>query len=324
MRAGDTVDTSIAYKSFAREAAEAGSPIYKNLAWLIALDNELLDVIDQLPPIKRQPNLLLAAVRFLDGPVEDIDSFKNWTLKNWEEVSDVMRVRMTQTNEAGRCASLLPLLAQIPGPLALLEVGASAGLCLYPDRYQYQYGSKRVGDPNSPLLLTCEISGAVPIPDVVPTVVWRGGIDLNPLDLTVATDLRWLESLIWPGQRDRLVRLRAAANVVRSDPPKIVKGDLNNDLLALVETVPPGATLVIFHSAVLTYLTEDERQIFVETVKNLPGHWISNEGPRVLPNIAEGVTKRPPDAPVRFLMALDGKPIAWTAPHGQSLEWIAT
>ena len=45
-----------------------------------------------------------------------------------------------QTNEAGRCAVLLPVLAALPQPLALLEVGASAGLCLYPDRYAYRYG----------------------------------------------------------------------------------------------------------------------------------------------------------------------------------------
>ncbi len=324
MTSGDTPDTSTVYKSFAREAAESGSPVYKNLASQIAVHGELLDLIDQLPLIKRQPNLLLAAVRFLDGPVNDFASFKSWTLKNWEEIAGVMRVRMTQTNEAGRCASLLPLLTQIPGPLALLEVGASAGLCLYPDRYQYQYGSQRIGDPNSPLLLMCETSGAVPIPGTVPNVIWRGGIDLNPLDLTDATDFRWLESLIWSGQEDRVTRLRLAANIVRSDPPKIIKGDLNNDLRALVEKVPPEATLVIFHSAVLTYLSEDERRTFVDTVGNLPGHWISNEGPHVLPDVAERVPKRSQGDAVRFLMAFDGTPVAWTAPHGQSLEWIAS
>jgi hypothetical protein len=50
--------------------------------------------------------------------------------------------RTTQTDEAGRCAVLLAGLAQ---PLALLEVGASAGLCLYPDRYAYRYGEHAVG-----------------------------------------------------------------------------------------------------------------------------------------------------------------------------------
>ena len=36
--------------------------------------------------------------------------------------------RRTQTNEPARCAVLLPALAQLPQPLALIEAGASAGL----------------------------------------------------------------------------------------------------------------------------------------------------------------------------------------------------
>ena len=41
-----------------------------------------------------------------------------------------MRARRTQTNEPARCAVLLPALAQLPEPLALVDVGASAGLTM--------------------------------------------------------------------------------------------------------------------------------------------------------------------------------------------------
>ncbi|OIQ76153.1 hypothetical protein GALL_421680 [mine drainage metagenome] len=316
-------DTSEVYRSFGIDQVRGISDTYERLSISIATDNDLLNALEQLPPIKRQPNLLFGAVRFLDGPIEEFDSFKSWTLRNWEEVSAVMRVRLTQTNEAARCATLLPLLAMFPGPLALLEVGASAGLCLYPDRYQYQYGTHRVGDSNSPLLLTCTTSGAVPIPNSVPEVVWRGGIDLNPLDLTNVSDFRWLESLVWPEHKERLANLRAAAGIVQSDPPHIVKGDLNDDLQALVNTVPSDATLVIFHSAVLAYLTDSKRQSFVQQVGRLRGHWISNEGSKVFPDISREVPELPPGSPARFLMALDGRPMAWTAPHGQSIEWLS-
>ena len=58
-------------------------------------------------------------------------------LQDTETLRAVMLARSTQTNEHGRCAALLPVLAGLPEPLALLEVGASAGLCLLPDFYAY-------------------------------------------------------------------------------------------------------------------------------------------------------------------------------------------
>ncbi|MFE4537493.1 DUF2332 family protein [Streptomyces scopuliridis] len=66
----------------------------------------------------------------------------------------MMLSRRTQTNEPGRCATLLPALAALDGPLALIEVGASAGLCLHVDRYSYDYGHTHLTgrDPQAPTL----------------------------------------------------------------------------------------------------------------------------------------------------------------------------
>lgn len=50
-----------------------------------------------------------------------------------------MRTRRTQTNEVARCALLLPVLTRLPAPLALIEVGAAAGLGLRLDRWAYRY-----------------------------------------------------------------------------------------------------------------------------------------------------------------------------------------
>lgn len=83
---------------------------------------------------------------------------------------------------------LLPLLAAIPGPIALLEVGASAGLCLYPDKFSYQYSPGDRVEPagrRGAAVLKCEISGPVPVPTALPEVVWRAGIDLAPLNVAL-------------------------------------------------------------------------------------------------------------------------------------------
>src|SRR5260370_37467954 len=67
--------------------------------------------------------------------------------ENADAIAEVMLTRTTQTNEPGRCATLLPALAQIEGPLALIEVGASAGLCLLPDAYGYDWRRQRLTPP---------------------------------------------------------------------------------------------------------------------------------------------------------------------------------
>jgi len=316
-----TTATSERYEAFAVREAAGQSAVYERLARAVADSADLIRCLDRLPGGKRQPNLLFAAVRVLGGPVDAPEPFEEWVLGHWDDVADTMRSRLTQTNEPRRCATLLPFLASLEGPLALLEVGASAGLCLYPDRWHYRYGDAVVGDPDRPLL-TCEPIGSFTPPTRIPEVAWRAGIDLNPLDVADAEDVHWLESLIWPEQAERRERLHTAITIVQEDPPHLVAGDLNDDLRALATQAPEDATLVVFHSAVLAYVTPGDRMRFVEQVRTLPGHWISNEAPRALPEITTLVAdgRKPTGHP--FLTAVDGHPAAWCGPHGQSIELL--
>lgn len=310
---------------FASREARGQSPMYEALAMAVAADARVLELLAGLPTEKRQPNLLFAAARYLDAPVTDPGDFLTWAVQSWPAVSSVMAQRRTQTNEPGRCATLVPVLARLPQPLALLEVGASAGLCLYPDAYQYRYGDGAAvfGPADSPVRLTCAVSGDLPRPTSMPTVVWRAGLDLNPLDVTNDDDLRWLDALVWPEHRQRRDRLHAAARVARADPPHLIRGDLLTDLPALATQAAAEATLVIFHSAVLSYVPPTTRAAFVDLVGGLPGHWISNEGVGVLPDQAAAV-EVDADGPATFLLALDGQPLAFTGPHGQQIDWFAT
>jgi hypothetical protein len=309
-------ETAAAYVEFATLEARGVSPAYERLALEVARDDEVLALVDTLPPAKRQPNLLFGAVRLLGGPVEDPDAFRDFTVASWAAIEPEIRARATQTNEAGRCAVLMPVLATLPQPLALLEVGASAGLCLYPDRYGYRYGDLPVGSGEP--ILECALTGVAP-PDEPPEVVWRAGLDLNPLDVTDPADSAWLDSLIWPEHAHRRARLRAAAAVAAADPPLLVRGDLVDDLPALAAQAPAAATLVVFHTSVLYQVPPDRRAAFVDVVRDLPGHWIANESQRVLGH--EGLPDPPWDSAVH-LLTLDQKPLAWCRPHGQAMSWF--
>jgi hypothetical protein len=304
------------YAEFAAGEARGVSPVYERLSLAVSRDQDLLGLLEALPSNKRQPNLLFGVVRLLGGPVEDPTAFRDYALANWPAIQAQMRTRSTQTNEAGRCAVLLPVLAALPQPLALLEVGAAAGLCLYPDRYAYRYGDHVVGTGGP--VLECAATG-MPPPAGLPDVVWRAGLDLNPLHVTDPADLAWLEALIWPEHTHRRARLRAAAAIAAQDPPLLVRGDLVDDLPALAARAPAGGTLVVFHTSVLYQVPAPRRKAFADLVRGLPGHWIANEAPDVLPY---GALPKPPDAAVYNVLALDGTPLAWTRSHGQRMCWF--
>lgn len=310
--------TATTYADFARREAHGVSPVYERLCAAIAADEELLALLDSVPEPKRQPNLLLGVVRLLGGPVHDPAAFHDFTVANWPAVATELLARATQTNEAGRCALLLPVLAALPQPLALLEVGASAGLALYPDRYRYRYGGHELGTGPGPVL-ECALTGAPP-PARLPDVAWRAGLDLHPLDVTDPADVAWLDALIWPEHRHRRDRLRAAAAVAAADPPALLRGDLVDDLPRLAAQAPAGATLVVFHMSVLYQVPAARRARFTDLVRRLPGHWIAIESPEVLPY---GALPPQPDDTHHNVLALDGRPLAWTRPHGQAMTWFA-
>lgn len=313
------------YRRFASMEAHDRSPLYEQLALGVAGDHDLIKLLSDLPFAKQQPNLLFAAARHVSGTPAGYQHFRQSVLDNRDAVIATMLTHRTQTNEPARCTALYPLLAALPQPLALLEVGASAGLCLLPDRYSYDYDGSVAGAVDSPLTLRCQVEGDPHFaePGMV-TVAWRAGIDLNPLDVTDPDDVRWLRTLVWPEHHDRLQRLNAAIALAQADPPRIVAGDLNARLGELAAQAPSSATLVVFHTAVLDYVPEADRTTFVRHVEQLDAHWISQEGPSVLPGIAARLPEQPPAHTATYVLALDQQPVAFTALHGGWLRWLST
>ncbi len=316
------VGTAENYRAFAAEA-RGRSPRYEQLATAVADDPVVLAFLSTLPAAKRQPNLLFAAACYLLGEPADLGTLRMLASGRRDELARTMLTRRTQTNEAARCATLLPALALLPEPLALLEVGASAGLTLLVDRYSYDYGGHliRGTDPRAPVL-ACQPRGPVPLPARVPEVAWRAGLDLNPLNVADDDDVRWLECLLWPGEAGRRERLAAAIETARRDPPRVYRGDLLADLPSLVSQAPPDAALVIYHSAVLAYLTEPQRAQFADLVMAQRAIWLSNEARGILPGVS--VPERDGSDMNCFVLVQDGiRATALTEGHGTWIEWLS-
>jgi hypothetical protein len=345
---GDTAFTAAWYERFADTEAQGTSAIYETWARGLMTDDALLTLLDGLPRPKRQPPLVFAVSRLLGAPVGPYPPWRDWAAANWPRLRAECAHRTTQTNEPLRCAPLLLALALIDGPIALLEVGASAGLCLFVDRYSYDFGGRVLhpDDGPSPVLLECALhtyggpgralasselpepatSGASIIPSRMPRIVWRAGIDLDPVDAANPEARRWLETLVPPEQIARRERMRAAARIASMHPPLMVRGDAAESLAALAARAPAAATLVVFTAGVLVYMGRTGREQFAGQVASLASsvhaRWVSLEGPTVLPPLADEIAAHPAPDPGLFPLALDGRVVAWCGPHGQSIHWV--
>jgi hypothetical protein len=164
-----------------------------------------------------------------------------------------------QTNEVRRSGALLPgflTIASLLGKgLVLSEIGASAGLNLYWDRYRYVLPSGHWGDEAADVVITPEWYGDAPKLGSV-EIVERAGCDLNPLDPTDENDRRRLLSYIWADQLDRLDRTRKALDLAASEGRLVEPADAIDWLKVRLARSFPGAVHVIYHSIAWQYLPE--------------------------------------------------------------------
>ncbi len=313
------------YARFARDEAPGRSALYAAWARVVASDPPLAAVLARIPAIRRQPPLVFAVTRLLGAPEGDASAWRAWVVAHADAVVAECERRSVQTNEPLRCAALLPALSLIEGPIALLEVGASAGLCLYPDRYAYRYavddGDAIAIDPpdGSPVLLESRLRGGGRPRLRLPEVVWRAGIDLAPLDARDADDRRWLETLVWPGETGRADRIRDALDIAASDPPLMIAGDAAEVLGEVAAQAPADATLVVTTPGVLAHVPFAGRRTIIDAARTA-GRWITLDAPALHDGWTTAIDTAgwPSDS---FALALDGHVLAAVDPLGGFVEW---
>ncbi len=168
-----------------------------------------------------------------------------------------------QTNEVARSGALWPGMMEIArrfGPkLDIFELGASGGLNLNLDRYSYDLGRARSGDPSATVHLKPDWTGPSPAPAPV-EIVARRGVDLNPLDLSNTAIASQMLAYIWPDQAERLSRAEAAIATAQQHPPIIDAGDGAEWIeVQLAKPQNSGFTRVVYHSIALQYFPPEGR-----------------------------------------------------------------
>jgi hypothetical protein len=178
--------------------------------------------------------------------------------------------RIPQTNEAARSMPLLAactfLAARFGMPLRLREIGASAGLNLRLDRFGYDGGAWRWGDPRSALVLRNRIKAGRPAGlDTDLEIADRRGCDLHPLDATKEEDRLRLTSFVWPDQHERLERLRGALAVARTLPVTIDEESYATWLPREGRTVE-GCVTAVIHTVVEEHFSPQAKAGLAERI----------------------------------------------------------
>lgn len=216
-----------------------------------------------------------------DQPIEIKESFihfKNFCETHREEIISILKVKLVQTNEVRRCAYLYPIFSYIYSkmnkPLALIEIGTSAGFQLLWDKYRYSYMSDGTfGDIHSDIHIQAEIRGdktPKPLPRS-PAVTYRIGLDLHIIDVTHEEDSLWLNSLIWPEHRERRVLFEQAVSCIKKNKNELnlIEGDGVELLPQIVNQISQEAIICVFHTHVANQLSEKVKYKLIDNIRRI-------------------------------------------------------
>ncbi|KRF41770.1 DUF2332 domain-containing protein [Terrabacter sp. Soil810] len=309
----------------------AALPLYSTICRHVALDAETASLLLAARPGQARPVLWLAALHDLvlrnpdlpaaqwypsvsgasSGSVGDpwLD-VRRTALTHADELRHLIATHGTQTNEVNRAVYVAVGLAAATAdcnavPVALVELGASAGLLLGVDRYAVELTSPgrtdHLGDEASPVRCSGEDRADVGAHLAaagarLPAVRGRVGLDLDPVDLASGDEVRWLEACLWPEVPGRVERFRAACDLLRDDPPTVLRGDMVDDLAHTVRFARTragrDAHVVVLSSWAMTYLAPTRRLELAATLDALAGDvsrlsWLTAEPPGCVPGLQE-------------------------------------
>jgi hypothetical protein len=255
-------------------------------------DPELAAIAATIPPEKLPPLLFQAAATFLvlklrpsplrgwfptvGVPQPPLDpafgaEYRRFCLDHRDRILELCAQHRYQMNEVGRCADVVPALAPIAAEgreIVLVDIGTGAGLALHLDRYRYAYrgAGGRVaitGDARSRLTLEIEVRGEVPppVPQQLPRVVDRIGIDTEPLELADDAVRAWLAACV-PQEIGAIERFHRAAEIALRHPARTIRGDACDVLADLLDDIPAGPVVCLVDTYVHVFFPPAELERF--------------------------------------------------------------
>jgi hypothetical protein len=296
----DTQVLPVLAKEFLRYAERdyrgGSSHLYEALSYFVAGDVELLEIASHGQ--SAIPNLFFGAVHYLlmrskkeslaeyypslHKPTKTGDDLfpllRSFCIRHREQLIEIISSKIVQTNEVSRCAYLYPAFAFVSNmvgdaPLAMIDVGASAGLHLLWDLYGYDYGIGIYGRPASSVRIKCELRGnsKPALFESVPRVQSRFGIDLQLISPDKNDDVMWLDALIWPEHESRRELFHKAIDMLKQERTSItfVEGDVADVLPNVLARVPAGEIPCVYQTHIWRQLPEAAKAKLITTLENV-------------------------------------------------------
>ena len=336
-------DVAAWFDRFARVEGPHMSPFYAALAAGVAEDREVLEVARRSRPRQPVANLLFGAVRLLldrgdddallalypDGPGAQVtagayDAFRCFVLANRDPIVEIVSTRSVQSNGVRRAAVLLlglhAVSEAVGAPFVNVEIGASAGLTLLWERFQYDYGEGRaLGDLSSTVKLRSALEGQLHFlkKSTWPKVTENIGIEIDPVDLDDPGSTAWLNALIWPEHLDNRELSEAAVQIARHDPPRVIAGDALEVLPGLIAGLPDSRPVSIYHSHTLNQFSTADREKLDELLRE------ASASRQVLRLSFENVGEHSALSLVEYRdgRSRPGRHLADCEPHGRWIRW---
>src|SRR5688572_21097041 len=233
---------------------DAGGPSVELLSpWLgasrrtifnAAVPNRISNAFTWLAMGGEAPGLSAAFPKAPDRPGDPVAAWREAlaALPDHREAILAFMAHEPQTNEVRRSAVLLAgfltIAAETRLPLRCFEVGASAGLNVFWDRFAYELGAATWGDPASPVRVPTDWSGPLPPLDAPIRVLERAACDRRPTDLTDAAQRRRLLANIWPDQFHRIERSERAIELALAAGVRVEEADAVDWIRARVRLQP--------------------------------------------------------------------------------------
>lgn len=205
----------------------------------------------------------------------------------------------------------------------MCEIGSSAGLNLRMDLYAYrdQHG-ELFGDGTSALVMDGAWNGRSLERWPSLEVADRVGSDLRPVDVGSPQGRLLLTAYVWPDQRHRLERLRAAFRVADRRPAAVHPVDARTfvDRIELRD----ATTTVLFHSVMWQYLPRADQEHVRARLDELGR---STTGRRRLAHLRLEPERRRADSEREFLVSLttwpggESRVLGVARPHGVPVTW---